>query len=80
MGTDLWLKDDIRNILVGVDLANAHIASHLDDVATTMYRQGFRAALIAAAISFGIPPQEVCIEWPPKPTGHALSLTSRSRA
>ena len=59
MGLDVWFKDDIRNVLMGVELASAHLASHCPGHETQAYREGFQAALIATAISFGIRPVEI---------------------
>ena len=49
-------KDDIRNILLGVELANAHLATHYSDTEVRAYRAGFKAALAATAVSLGICP------------------------
>jgi hypothetical protein len=49
MGLDIWFKDDIRNILLGVGLANAHLATHYSDAEVQAYREGFKAALAATA-------------------------------
>ncbi len=62
MGLDVWFKDDIRNILLGVELANAHLATRYNDDEVRAYREGFRAALAAAAVSFGIYPGEIDVE------------------
>jgi hypothetical protein len=56
MGLDIWFKDDIKNILLGVELANARLATHYSNAEVRAYRQGFQAALAAAAVSFGICP------------------------
>ncbi len=62
MGLDLWSKDDIRNILLGVELASAQLAIHCRDAEVRAYREGFRAALAATAVSFGIYPGEIEVE------------------
>jgi len=62
MGLDVWFKEDIRNILLGVELANAHLASHYSDDEVRAYREGFKAALAATAVSFGIYPREIEVE------------------
>ena len=62
MGLDIWFKEDIRNILLGVELANGHLASRYSDAEVRAYREGFTAALAAAAVSFGIYPGQVGIE------------------
>jgi hypothetical protein len=61
MGLDVWFKDDIRNVLLGVDLASAHLASQYSAAEVEAYRAGFQAALAAAAISFGIRPGDVIV-------------------
>ena len=62
MGLDIWFKEDIRNILLGIELANGHLASYCSDDEVRAYREGFRAALIATAVSFGIYPGEINVE------------------
>ena len=59
MGLEVWFKDDIRNILLGVELANAHLATRYSDDEVRAYRDGFRAALAATAVSFGIYTEEM---------------------
>lgn len=59
MGLDVWFKDDIKNLLLGIEVASAHQASHFSGPETLAYREGFRAAIVAAAIGFGIRPTEV---------------------
>jgi hypothetical protein len=65
MGLDIWFKDDIKNILTGVELANGHLASHYSDAEVRAYREGFKAALAATATSLGIGPGEIDV----KPVG-----------
>ena len=62
MGLDIWFKEDIRNILLGVELANAQLAIHCSDAEVRAYREGFKAALAATAVSFGIYPGEIEVE------------------
>jgi hypothetical protein len=50
----MWFKDDVRNILLGLDIANAHPIAYFNDAEVEAYRAGFRAAIIASAASFGI--------------------------
>lgn len=50
----MWFKDDIRNILLGLDIANGHPIAYASDSEMEAYRAGFRAAIIASAASFGI--------------------------
>lgn len=59
MGADMWLKEDVRNILTGVHMAHASLAQYFSDPQVRAYREGFFAALAATAMSFGIAPGEV---------------------
>jgi len=77
MGLDIWFKDDIRNILLGVELANAHLATHYSDPEVRAYREGFKAALVATAMSLGICPPE--IEMRATDTQPTMSLFPSSR-
>jgi len=54
MGLDMWFKDDIANVLYGIDLATARMATDRPDVEAAAFREGFRAALEAVEVSFGI--------------------------
>ena len=54
MTLDMWLKDDIRNVLLGIDLACAHMAAERSDYEAAVFREGFQAALSAVAVSLGI--------------------------
>lgn len=58
MTLDMWLKDDIRNVLLGIDLACAHMAAERSDDEAVVFREGFQAALSAVAVSLGISPVE----------------------
>lgn len=79
MGLDIWFKEDIRNILLGVELANAHLASRYSDAEVRAYREGFKAALAATAVSFGIYPGEIEIEAVEVRPGRAILPLSRGR-
>ncbi len=50
----MWFQDDVRNILLGLEIANAHPVAYFNDAEMAAYRAGFRAAIIASAASFGI--------------------------
>jgi hypothetical protein len=50
----MWFRDDIRNILLGLEIASAHPTAYFNDSEMDAYRAGFRAAIIASAASFGI--------------------------
>ena len=54
MGLDIWSRDDIRNILIGLRLSGLHRVS-LDSAAETRaFCEGFQIALEATAASFGV--------------------------
>jgi len=50
----MWFREDVRNILLGVELANAHLAAGVHGDEVQAYRAGYTAAIIATAASFGI--------------------------
>ena len=79
VGLDIWTKEDIRNILLGVELANAHLATRYSDDEVRAYREGFKAALAAAAVSFGIYPGEIKVEAAGTQSRIALFPQSRRR-
>jgi hypothetical protein len=79
MALDIWFKEDIRNILLGVELASAHLATHYSDDEVRAYREGFKAALAAAAVSFGIYPGEVEVEVVRRQSRATLLPLSRGR-
>jgi hypothetical protein len=62
MGLDVWFKDDVRNMLLGIDLATAHLALRYNNTdEARAYQDGFAAALAAVATSFGIRAREITI-------------------
>jgi hypothetical protein len=58
MTLDMWLKEDIRNVLLGIDLACAHMAVERGDAEAIAFREGFQAALSSVALSLGISPMD----------------------
>ena len=54
MTLDMWLKEDIRNVLLGIDLACAHMAAERSDADAAVFRAGFQAALSAVAVGLGV--------------------------
>ena len=54
MTLDMWFKDDIRNILLGVELAAKSQLLAAEGETTRAYREGFDAAVTAIAASFGL--------------------------
>jgi hypothetical protein len=69
MALQTWLRDDIRNVLLGLEMSSAGAAETSDSPETYAWRLGFRSALAAAAVSFGISPQEVRLFQRDIPTG-----------
>ena len=54
MAQSVWHRQDIENVLRGVELTCQHMAAQCDGPETDSYRRGFLAALAATATSFGI--------------------------
>lgn len=54
MSQSVWYKQDIENILRGVELACQQTAAQTTDAEIESYYRGFLAALAATATSFGI--------------------------
>lgn len=54
MTLNMWLKDDIRNILLGIDFAGSQMAADRADLEGQAFRDGFRTALAAVAVSLGV--------------------------
>ena len=68
MALDLWWKDDIRNVLVGIDLACAQMATDRSEDERRAFREGFRAALSAVAASLGAYPTDTIRSRPEPPS------------
>jgi hypothetical protein len=62
VGLDVWFKDDVRNMLLGMDVAAANLAANYSQTEARAYRAGFEAALVALAVSFGIRPCDVIVQ------------------
>ncbi len=54
LSLNMWMREDIRNILLALELSSAQ-SPLSGDVDAAAYRRGFRAALAATAVGFGIP-------------------------
>jgi hypothetical protein len=61
MSANLWFKDDIRNILVSVNVSSAATAQCESSAVVSLYRRGYQSAVMAVALACGIPPEEVGI-------------------
>jgi hypothetical protein len=65
MSTNLWFKDDIRNILASANASSAATALCAPSAAVLIYRRGYQAALMAVAMACGIPPEQVGVRLDP---------------
>ena len=59
MGLDIWFREDITNALKAAEQASSTTAAAIESVVSDpsylrAYRQGYKAALITIAMSFGI--------------------------
>lgn len=70
MGLDIWFTEDVRNALLAADeasLATAGVIVVLGEPDSDqlklirVYREGYRAALCAVALAFGLKPQSVSL-------------------
>jgi hypothetical protein len=52
--TEVFLREDIQNILRAIDRANGSLASNLPMAEVAIYRAGFAAALGAVAEAFDV--------------------------
>jgi hypothetical protein len=72
MGMDAWFKEDIRNLLLSINISSAATARWSNDSRIVAYRQGYQAALVAVAIACGIQPDLIGLgsdyEYRPVPT------------
>jgi hypothetical protein len=61
MSVDIWLKEDIRNILLSVNVSSAATAKWSNDPQMAAYRRGYQAALAAVALACGISPDLISL-------------------
>ncbi len=59
MKTDFWFKDDIRNILLSVNLSSAAAARWAEGDLADAYRLGYTQAIEVLAVAFGILPSTI---------------------
>jgi hypothetical protein len=59
MSLELWFRQDLKNILLSINVTSAASARFSDEALVVAYRQGFEEALESAALALGIPPGEV---------------------
>ena len=68
--SEVFLREDIQNILTAIDQANAALAVHLPIAEVAIYRMGFAAALRAVAAAF-----DVVLESQPQGSRKDLQVT-----
>ena len=61
MALDMWFQDDIRNVLLGLNMANRALVTSVDYQEGLAFQRGFQAALLATAMSFGIVPRDIAM-------------------
>ncbi len=54
MGLNIWTKEDVINILSGIELASLRSSEYGAGCDVESFREGFRSALLAVAASFGV--------------------------
>ncbi len=59
MPLDMWFRDDLRNILVSLNVASAAAARFSDENLVDAYRLGFQEALGSVAVALGMTPDAV---------------------
>ena len=59
MSTHLWMKDDIRNILISARITSDATAQCAPSSGMAMYLRGYRSALTAIAVACGISPEQI---------------------
>jgi hypothetical protein len=61
MALDMWFREDVRNVLIGLNIASLALAGPPDHPEGQAFHRGFQAALLATAMSFGIIPGDIAI-------------------
>ena len=79
MPLDIWYREDIKNILVSLQLAHACRVVDTDDAAMHAFGDGFRAAILATAVSLGISTEDVALIDQEQVSSPRLALISRSQ-
>lgn len=85
MSQSVWHKQDIENVLRGVEITCQHMAAQAPSAESDSFRRGFLAALAAAAVCFGIKVDDSALRsqqllsssWPVQPV-HLPEPTDRS--
>lgn len=71
MPQSVWHKQDIENVLRGVEMTCQHMAAQAPSAESDSFRRGFQAALAAAATCFGIKVNDARLrspaDFPPTP-------------
>jgi hypothetical protein len=61
MGVEMWFKEDVRNILLSVNVSSAGAARMSDEPQMAAYRCGYQEALFSVALACGIRPAEIAV-------------------
>jgi hypothetical protein len=61
VGIEMWFKEDVRNILLSINVSSAGAARMSDRAETVAYRCGYQEALFSVALACGIRPAEIAV-------------------
>jgi hypothetical protein len=61
MALDMWFREDVRNVLIGLNIASLALSGPPEYHERQAFQRGFQAALLATAMSFGIMPGDIAI-------------------
>ena len=53
--TEVWLREDLKNLLISLDKANASIGDSIPVRDVALFRAGFRAGIEAMAAAIDVP-------------------------
>ena len=59
MGLELWFKEDIRNVLLSLNLSSSAASRWGGGEQRDAYRQGYEEAIALVAVAFGLRPADV---------------------
>jgi hypothetical protein len=65
MERELWSREDLRNAILATYYAGVAAQPAIDTPGARWYAEGFRAALSALALHFGLPALELPAREPP---------------
>ena len=53
-GIGVWFEQEIENVIRSIDESNSDVADAIPTAEMAVYRRGFRAAVNAMAVAFGL--------------------------